>query len=385
MLELFDVAIAFAALMLAISLIIMSVTQAVSSVLALRGARLRRGLEELIGQTVPSLKDRAKDLSRRILEHPLISDGSTGLGGRWRWASTIKRQELLAVLDAVLKEDGVQEGIRRLAGGELERLEAWFESFMSRVSQWFVMNTRWITIAFAVVLTFGLHLDSVAVLKQLSTESETRAKLTAMADSLLDQSPESIGTVESRYTEALKDVIRLNVGKFKEGTTEQSAPKIATRSQATEWIRVNIRNAADADTLVTTFADTANTKLSESLDQSIDRAKTLSSSLMSSGVTLSPSGHTWRDWLAVSSPHFWGMVASVLFLSLGAPFWFNVLKNMTSLKSAVARKDEEEKDKTRTAPDDGTRLESAAGERRAARATPTSLPSLPPRPKSPGR
>ena len=379
MLELFDVAIAFAALMLAISLIIMSATQAVSSLLALRGARLRRGLEELIGQTVPSLKERANGLSRRILEHPLISDTSTGLGGRWRWASTIKRVELLAVLDAVLKEDGVQEGIEKLAGDELERLEAWFESFMTRVSQWFVMNTRWITIAFAVVLTFGLHLDSVAVLKQLSEESETRAKLTAMADSLLDQSPEAMVTVESRYAEALKEVISGNAAKFKDGTTEQSAPKIATRSQAADWIRANVKDAADSGTLVAAFSDAANAKLSESLDRSIDRAKTLSAGLASSGISLPPGGHTWRDWFGLSSPHFWGMVASVLFLSLGAPFWFNVLKNMTSLKSAVARKDEQDKDRERTTVDAGTMFESAGG---GERRTPTSLPALPPRPRT---
>ena len=47
---------------------------------------------------------------------------------------------------------------------------------------------------------------------------------------------------------------------------------------------------------------------------------------------------TRDDWFAVTSAHFWGMLASVLFLSLGAPFWFNLLKNMTSLKSAVAIK-----------------------------------------------
>ena len=157
------------------------------------------------------------------------------------------------MLDAVLKEDGVKEGITKLAGDELERLEAWFESFMTRVSQWFVMNTRWITIAFAVALTFGLHLDSVAVLKQLSEESGTRAKLMAMADSLLDQSPEAIGTVESRYTDALKEVISGNGAKLKDGTTEQSAPKIATRSQAADWIRANVKDAADSATLVTAF------------------------------------------------------------------------------------------------------------------------------------
>ena len=33
------------------------------------------------------------------------------------------------------------------------------------------------------------------------------------------------------------------------------------------------------------------------------------------------------------------MVVSVFFLSLGAPFWFNVLKNVTSLRSVVAQKE----------------------------------------------
>jgi len=380
MLELFDVAIAFAALMLAVSLIIMSATQAVSSLLALRGARLRRGLEELIGQTVPSLKTRAAHLSQRILAHPLISDASTGLGGRWRYATTIKREELLAVLDAVLKE----EGIREPAADELERLEAWFESFMTRVSQWYVMNTRWITVTFAVALTFGLHFDSVAVLKQLSEESETRTKLVAMADSLLDQAPESIASVESHYVDALKEVIRGNLAKFKDGTTENSAPKVGSRSQAADWIRANVKEAADAPALVSTFNEAAEAKLSEALDKSIDRAKTLGASLASSGITLSPAGHTWKDWFAITSRHFWGMVASVLLLSLGAPFWFNVLKNMTSLKSAVARKEEEARDKPpQSATGEMPMFESAAGAERRTRRSPTSLPVLPPRAQKP--
>jgi hypothetical protein len=38
-----------------------------------------------------------------------------------------------------------------------------------------------------------------------------------------------------------------------------------------------------------------------------------------------------------------GVLVSVLFLSLGAPFWFNTLKSLTSLKSTVAQKEEEER------------------------------------------
>ena len=73
MLELLDVAIGFATVMLAVSLIIMSLTQAISSVLALRGAKLRKGLCQLIEQTAPSLKAHAEALSRDIVSHPLVS------------------------------------------------------------------------------------------------------------------------------------------------------------------------------------------------------------------------------------------------------------------------------------------------------------------------
>ena len=55
MLEFLDVAIGFATVMLAVSLIIMSLTQALSSLLALRGAKLRQGLEQLIRSTLPSV------------------------------------------------------------------------------------------------------------------------------------------------------------------------------------------------------------------------------------------------------------------------------------------------------------------------------------------
>jgi hypothetical protein len=224
MLELLDVAIGFTAIMLAVSLIIMSLTQAISSSLALRGARLRTGLWLLIEQTAPSIKHHAEEISRDIVAHRLISDTATVLPGRWRWASVIKKEELMPVLDAVLKS-------RKLTLDDVDEraaIEQWFDSFMTRVSQWFAMNTRWITVALAVLLSFTMHIDSVQVLKQLAQDIDTRA------------------------------------------------------------------------------------------------------------ISFPPQGHTPADWLAVTSPHFWGMMASVIFLSLGAPFWFNLLKNMTSLKSAVA-------------------------------------------------
>lgn len=223
MLDLLDVAIGFTSIMLGVSLIIMSLTQAISSSLALRGVRLRTGLRQLIEQTAPSIRQHAEDISRDIVAHRLISDTATVLPGRWQWASAIKKEELMPVLDAVLEN----RKLRLDDVNERAAIEQWFDSFMTRVSQWFAMNTRWITVALAVLLSFTMHIDSAQVLRQLAQDTDTRA------------------------------------------------------------------------------------------------------------ISFPPQGHTPADWLAVTSPHFWGMMASVIFLSLGAPFWFNLLKNMTSLKSAV--------------------------------------------------
>jgi hypothetical protein len=363
MLELLDVAIGFATVMLAVSLIIMSLTQAVSSLLALRGAKLQKGLSHLIEQTAPSIKDRAKDLSREMLAHPLISDTATVLQGRWKWASVINKEELMPVLDAVLKSKGlVLEDPKERAA-----LEEWFDAFMTRVSQWFAMNTRWITVVFAVVLSFTMHIDAIQVLKQLSEDKETRAKVLSMSASLLDQTPEAVASVETTYSQGLKDLVGSSATKFKDATNLNALPKITARSAASEWIRANVKLPADADPLITQYNDVVDKQLSKAIDKSIDRAKTLQGDLTSAGLSFPPKGHTRDDWFAVTSPHFWGMLASVLFLSLGAPFWFNLLKNMTSLKSAVAIK------KPGDGDGDGIEEGMVAGPRGAARR----LPALP--------
>jgi hypothetical protein len=330
-----DVAIGFAAVMLAVSLIIMSLTQAVSSVLALRGAKLRAGLEQLITQTAPSLVAQAGAISEEMLKHPLITDGSTKLSGRWKRATVIRKEELLQVLDAVLRDKNLQP---LTLIDERAALEAWFESFMTRVSQWFAMNTRWITVAFAVVLAFTMHLDAVAIIKQLKNDTESRGKLWAMADSLLSHDPSAVDGVERLYTDAMKEVVRANGAQFNEGVSESNVPTIVSRTAAETWLAH--RAKADAkDTLQKSYKKLVDERLQSVLDKSIDRAKTLQGQLSSAGIAIVPNNHSYLDWFTFDS-HFWGMATSVLFLSLGAPFWFNLLKQMTQLKSAVATKSE---------------------------------------------
>lgn len=102
-LEHFDSIFAFVIIITGVSLIVTLLNQAVSAALGLRGSQLRWGLETLLANLDPSLKQHAKTISEKVLQHPLISDSAFSrfnniLLNRWRLASAIRQDELMHIL-----------------------------------------------------------------------------------------------------------------------------------------------------------------------------------------------------------------------------------------------------------------------------------------------
>ena len=106
MLEMLDVAIGFATVTLAVSLIIMSLTQAISSALALRGAKPRAG-QQHSSNSAPTLAAEAKTISEEMLKHPLIPDALHQACRTLEAGFRDQKEELLRVLDAVVREKGL--------------------------------------------------------------------------------------------------------------------------------------------------------------------------------------------------------------------------------------------------------------------------------------
>jgi hypothetical protein len=85
--------------------------------------------------------------------------------------------------------------------------------------------------------------------------------------------------------------------------------------------------------------DTSQVKSIEELKENI---LLLKSELDSTTFQLIPDpypGWTYR----LNERHFWGVLLMAALLSLGAPFWFNMLKNLGSLRPLLAGKEEEER------------------------------------------
>src|SRR6476619_4192720 len=110
MLKQVDTLIGFAVVMSVVSMLIMVATQAISSVLALRGKNLRDGLQALFLRLVPTLEpSKARDLAESILKRPAISDSSLSIKGwmpeSWKLATAIRPEECLAALRRIAEKD----------------------------------------------------------------------------------------------------------------------------------------------------------------------------------------------------------------------------------------------------------------------------------------
>jgi hypothetical protein len=393
-LEHFDTAVSFAVIMLLLSMLITILVQCVVALSGLRGWNLHYGVIQLLQQLDPGLKNHAKIITKSILEHPSVAHMPVLVGGR-RKATAIRREELLrilkdlaqadstalegdakrAVLAAVTKagvsdpadltnristltveltkmfptqaqavQDVVNRGLAKVSQLETQ-VNAWFDTVMDRTTERFVLYTRWITAALAFVLAIGLQVDSIQLFKQLSSDPELRARLIQSADATLKQA----GTVVTdKQTPVAAQAIRAMKDDLEDPGDKDlvaaAKDELITRKDGRDWLiksfsEPKLKNALQA--YDRRFEEVTLNNL-KGLEAAFSQVK---SSMDQTGIQLIlqsnpvPRKRLWWIWL----PRL-GELITGLFLSLGAPFWFNALRRLANLRPAIAGKAE------RTAP-----------------------------------
>lgn len=88
-----------------------------------------------------------------------------------------------------LSNKEVQKALRTIAeqsGGDInkmrENIEAWFNSSMDRVSGWYTRRTKWIILVLGLVLTIGLNVNTITIVKRLSNDNALRNAVAAQAE-----------------------------------------------------------------------------------------------------------------------------------------------------------------------------------------------------------
>ncbi len=357
MLQHLDTLIAFAVVMAILSLMITIVVQAVSALFGLRGINLRRTVTELVGAVCPQAAGQAQALATAALSHPLISDSNWPKLERWRLATAVRPDELAGVIGLIAKDTGSSypEELRKAAAvvaeavaGASERaaaFRAWFDTAMDRASQRFAAQMRLWTVIFSVVLAFGIQLDTPRLLERLSLDAEVRARLVAGAEAVTEQASAILSPASSAIPWVYGEAVRELKQRAPEASGLPDPPSFSTRQDAEIWLRAQL--GARADSLIAEYREIVGKKLTAAVDRLKDQAASLHAELSRSRLALIPDPYPGlRAFLWSLCPvnrQFWGILISAGLLSLGAPFWFNALKSLATLRPLVAARQEAER------------------------------------------
>lgn len=365
-----DTLISFAVVMLLLSLIITTVVQMASWGLKFRENVLHWGVMRIIQQIAPEVD--AELLANRILTHPSLNPtkfrGATAIKfdelvkilkdllanqpeykgqpqyqallGTLTTAPVSELTQLAAVLEDELKRafpkeaDFLVDAAERAKKKALEagtRVRFWFDTVMDRSTERFSAYTRWATVVAAVLLAFGGRVDSLDIVKQLSERHDVRARLVQMADPLLKQASTIVGpaptasTAEDSPLSAALVTLRGRYPEIPRGfTPPQSGDSAAWEAALTTAVPPEIgeRLLADFRTEVG----------KQELKKLTGQFVSLKGDLDRSGLRIIPE----HPYAAGYLKHFLGMLLSAIFLSLGAPFWFNALRQLSSLRPILA-------------------------------------------------
>ncbi len=356
-----DVLIGLVTVYLVFALGVTALNEATAALLSSRGRWLQRGIHSLLSEDPNSLNT---DLAAKVMDSPYVTYlGTTGVFNTWRpsylpaWTllqglldsagkvsedtfakvATIKTaaEALPAnsparkiVLDLCARSDHDINTFRTL-------LEAWFNTFEDQVTAWYKQKTHLVVGALSLVLACAMNIDTVSIVHQLSTDTKLR---TAMVEKGLDIAKQTSlnklidTTARDKATETLDKAI----------LASKAADEALAHGPATDELKA--KAAAERKML-----DEADQALQREQTAVIKRTADLAQGLSVAGLRggwdhgewakLWPTDGTPADWRALLIKLV-GLLLSTAAISLGAPFWFNTLKTLASIRSVGASNDE---------------------------------------------
>ena len=230
----------------------------------------------------------------------------------------------------------------------LVHLEKWFNSAQDRAQQWFTTHTRGVTVIAAIIAAFVLQLDAFKLMHRISSDPDLRSKLVAHADSLQKDAEKVFQNANVHDQPDHDAIIKELRQKHPEiGNTLDKRPDYTALSEVEKWMRDKLAGNKNAEEIVTDYKQIFARRR---LESSADSFEKINTDFKKTGIDLLPDPYPpvlAKDWTAgkfwkLSGEWSWplrhllGILISAGLLSLGAPFWFNSLKTLTSLRPMLA-------------------------------------------------
>ena len=303
-LDTLNVLIGLVTMYLAFGVACTAVVEALTAWFSVRSSNLEAALGELLAGQL----NEATPFAKAFYDHPLVKALSKGEDGR---PSYIPPAVVGRVVEALVTAKGtaasLAEAVKALPGtpdsnrikgllGALvaqtgedaaafrKAVETHFDSVMDRAAGWFKRYAQNVALVVAAALVIGANVDTVELATALASSPAARTKVLEIAE-----------------------------GQLKAATDAEQ--KVATQAKAGQTEAVSALAKAKAQ--------------SEAARMAVDQA---ASNMKSAGLPFGWQDHprTASGWLAKVA----GLLVSLLAVSLGAPFWFDVLQSFMQVRAS---------------------------------------------------
>ncbi len=308
MLKTLDILIGATTVVLLFSMAVTVITQALNNLFHRRGKHLKAGLANLLQQLGISERKCAEDIADHVLRHPMIADGKGNLG------TVVKREEFVKLM----LDFAGGEGMSSLGGDSKEALLAVVQRNGIADPLSALKNIR------------ALELQLEASDPQLATNVRQALAIVHGAGS------DFIARINSWYDQTI-DRVSQRFTNYTHYVTVGIAAVVVLTVQL-DIIAVMDRLSID-DQFRSAVVDMSAKQYADNTSASKTNPQPYYDLLSKTGLVTMPTSVGWVSQLK-ETRKIPGMLLSVFLLSLGAPFWYGVLKDLLQLRSTVAEKDD---------------------------------------------
>ncbi len=332
LMDMIGVLLGFVAIMLLLSMITMILNQVTHDIFRLRARNLWSGISALLGFSCWTDPQKAsmnilyRKMNRRLEGSPRTKIGKmldTFLG------PVITEISYDEFVNLVKEESGGKKGVSK---EEFKRME---ELLIRRFKK--VMN--WVSFGWSVVIAVCFQISTPELLYELSTNDEFREEAVELADQAKDtyDTVDKVPNCEILANKALNKLAR------RHPDLEEILEEVSGQGESPQNVINEIKLVLADHDINTNAVISDYNKIFEEL------LKNKRESLMSSAATVSGdlAKLDIRPWKAGIGfyftakgfprlDHWLGVFITALLLSLGAPFWFERIKDLASIKDAFS-------------------------------------------------
>jgi hypothetical protein len=345
MLKSLDVLIGLIVVLLALSMTVTVITQAITAMVNSRGRHLRRGLKDLLQAIDPAFDEaKAKAVATRILTHPLVSgsntpfDAGTPLGRRL--GNVVHREEFIKLLMGLALDPPPPVAPQGTAGQNAQPAGGGQATDRVRDAVNAALQAHGVDpkATLEAIRSVSLQLERSA--PELSNAARQSAAILVAApndfvakiNSWFDQ---TMDRTSQRFTASTRAITFAGAFLIAFGL-QVDTPSLVNRLAADDALRTRFVDEAKETQVGGAPAQPDPDKARSDADAQKERE--YRAFLAANGIIKLPTNGHWREGFTVAG--VCGMLVTALLLSLGAPFWYSALSQLLQLRSVLAGKDD---------------------------------------------